>query len=228
MKRIISTILSICIFASVMGSLCFNNNVEVSAKTKLSNKYTLVNASKKTIKKKYISSLNDLVMNVNEIWDSWNCKDNDLEFALEGIEGRSCPTGSYEYFAQNLSRKCKSFNKKDPKKKLSFGNVLNANKVDWLIKNVYNMKPDRTLETERGYYYKNKFYISTELGGGPFMYKLVKIKKIRKARYKIVEKVKWGPDNPWKYRVTLIAELRKSPVIGVYWSYYSYKEKDIK
>lgn len=52
----------------------------------------------------------------------------------------------------------------DPKELFDYSYALEADEVDWILKNVFNVEPNRDLVTEGSYYHDDKLYIQ----GGPF------------------------------------------------------------
>lgn len=111
---------------------------------------------------------------------------------------------------------------KDPKNKYIGCYKLNADNVDWIIKNVFGLTPDRSIANDIFYYDGDSLYRNGELGGGPGSdYEVIDAvilnnKKVGFTAHGI-EAVEDGAD--W-YQY-FVAELKNDTVMGKYWAIYA-------
>ena len=130
----------------------------------------------------------------------------------------SVPCGMYTYF-WNLPDNY--YMQTDPKGKFTGAYKLDANNVDWIIKNVFEMDPDRTLSSEVFYYYGDYLYRRIDLGGGrENIYEIKETKKLENGNYGFTVLTRPSNDLSKKSeeRIYFVAKLKNANKIGHYWS----------
>ena len=130
----------------------------------------------------------------------------------------SVPCGMYTYF-WNLPDNY--YMQTDPKGKFIGAYKLNANNVDWIIKNVFEINPDRTLSSDVFYYEDDYLYRRIDLGGGrENIYEIKETKKLENDNYGFT--VLTHPCNDLskksEERIYFVAKLKNARKIGHYWS----------
>lgn len=110
----------------------------------------------------------------------------------------------------------------DPKNKFSGCYKLNADNVDWIIKNVFGLIPDRDISSNNFYYDGDSLYRSSDLGGGAdTIFKIISTKKIDNQKVGFTVQCKENIDGGYDWYQYFIAELKNDAVMGKYWSIYA-------
>lgn len=156
------------------------------------------------------------------------------------LTGGGVPNGMYTYFYDETVNYDKngrdyysysSYLAEDPEGRFIGAYKLEADKADWIIENVFEKSPDRSLSAKSydyqhsGYYYKDDYlYISGELGGGPDNdYKIIESYQLDNSTYgfAVLEWIDSGfTENPYDNDTHInyyVAKLKEDKDIGRYW-----------
>lgn len=163
-------------------------------------------------------------MSNSEIIEKW--------IACDGV-----PLGVYEVFSPDGTNGIKYTDEpseensySDPKAKFWCSYELDADLVDWILKNVFGKEPDRSIASDKMYYSGNKVYVHSELSGGPgYIYKISDYEKLSDGKYYIYVEATYEanvgvPDIYLKFTATPKQDSDK----GIYWRVHSYEEYDDK
>ena len=140
------------------------------------------------------------------------------------------PLGVYEVFSPDGTNGIKYTDEpseensySDPEGKFWCSYELDADLVDWILKNVFGKEPDRNLSSDNTYYSGNKVYVHSELGGGPgYIYKISDYEKLSDGKYFIYVDAEYEvdagvPDTYLKFTATPKRDTEK----GIYWQIHS-------
>lgn len=147
------------------------------------------------------------------------------------ITGGGVPFGTYTHFFGQTVQYDEGENvyssslAEDPEKRFAGGAYkLEADKVDWIVKNVFEKNPNRA-DASNQYYYKDEYlYISGELDGGPeSKYKIIDHYLLEDGSYgfSVLEWFDIGEeDDPYQYASVnyYVCKLKEDVELGRYWS----------
>jgi len=162
------------------------------------------------------------------VWYYGSLNENtEYEQLMDFIINESVPSGLYTAFYGELPDGY--YEHKDPKGKFDggFSYELNADKVDWILQNVLNTKPNRQKEAYNCYYSGDKFYKRVDLGGGlDPIYKINRCMSIdaNKVGFEIYCSYDQNDDYYYLYFIT---ELKEDDSIGKYWSIYEFSSNSL-
>ncbi len=111
----------------------------------------------------------------------------------------------------------------DPDGKFWCSYELDADLVDWILKNVFGKEPDRSISSDKMYYSGDKIYVDAELGGGlGYVYKVSNYEKLSGGKYCIYVDAEYEVDmgvpvTHLKFTATPKQDVEK----GVYWQIHS-------
>ena len=114
----------------------------------------------------------------------------------------------------------------DPKGKFAMSYKLNADNVDWVIENVFNIKPDRDISSDSFYYDDNYLFRSLDLGGGlDNVYEIKATKELENGQYGFTvfthENIEdWSKES--ESTIYFVATLKDDKNIGHYWAISKY------
>jgi len=119
-----------------------------------------------------------------------------------------------------------SFNGKDPLGRYNIFNwegclKLPSQNVDWILENIFNVKPDHTINSDESYYHDGYYYRLYGGGGGPgFSAKIEKATRLSDGKYRIICFREHEPDAyAQSFTNELIVALKE--IDGKkYWSFY--------
>lgn len=148
-----------------------------------------------------------------------------IESYITGSPGFTPSLTLYGYFYGDSARHSLP---EDPQNRFPYGTiVLDADKVDWLLKNVLNIDTDPRSETSDTFYYDgDSVYISSPsgLGGGSECeYTILNINELDNGEYEVLVREDWydtfphgTPFESVNYQFTVA--LHKDAEHGTYWS----------
>lgn len=110
----------------------------------------------------------------------------------------------------------------DPKNEFSGCYKLNADNVDWIIKNVFCLTPERNISSNNFYYNGDSLYRSSDLGGGLGAdYEVIDTIILNNRKVGFTVRGKEDNDNGYDWYQYFIAELKNDNTMGKYWSIYA-------
>lgn len=110
----------------------------------------------------------------------------------------------------------------DPKGQFAMSYKLNADSVDWIIENVFNVKPDRNISSNSFYYDDNYLFRSLDLGGGlDNVYEIKATKELKNGQYGFTvfthENIEdWSKES--ESTIYFVATLKDDKNIGHFWA----------
>ncbi len=111
----------------------------------------------------------------------------------------------------------------DPDGKFGAGAIkMEADKVDWIVENVFGLEPDNSLNADLCYYKDGYVYVPGELGGGPAVgYCIINKEELPDGRYEITAMEYNAEDIGYLYPSfqTFVCELKYDDTMGRYWSF---------
>lgn len=150
----------------------------------------------------------------------------------------SCGSGwstLYEYYFGEI-RSIEYSNKADPKGRFKVNPgeerdnntgcyfKYNADKVDWIMKNIFNITPNRNCKfsDSRNYYYDGYYYIAENsgYGGGDYSYRVKNHKQLSDGKYEIYLEIMYAGDKEVDDAGKMVAALKNVDGKRV-WSFYS-------
>lgn len=177
-----------------------------------------------------ISVFEDMIEKTSWIWCSGE------KFDFEGasaqdilntswIFSNACGPELYEYFFDDVKTI-----ENDPKGKFEWGYKLSADNFDWIIKNIFEVEPDRNAETDLIYYKDNYCYCSHVDGGGGFdvSVKTDSVYDLGDELYGIVLNATYTSDvnTSWTTKRYYVTKLNRDNEHGKYWSLIKYAENE--
>lgn len=114
----------------------------------------------------------------------------------------------------------------DPKGQFTMSYKLNADNVDWVIENVFNIKSDRSISSDSFYYDNNYLFRSLDLGGGlENIYEIKATKELENGQYGFTvftheNKENWPKES--ESTIYFVATLKEDKNIGHYWAISKY------
>lgn len=201
---------------------------------------------KTDLSKEDIELFEEMINSAKNNWDYYSTISTDEQkyrFAVSKLIERESKTGLYTYFFGDVDSE--KTHEVDPEPGVDSGRdgfnirfYMDANKVDWILENVLNVKPNHKMEENRYYYDDDTFVYGfyeyeQSIDYNP-KWKVLDIKQLDKNQYlfatTIAEEQTYGATQaspPSNIEILYyVCELKNDKDLGKYWSLIQYYDVD--
>ncbi len=208
----------------------------INDNTGLKSKLGISSSSNKTTTNNKLSNndinvFEDMIDKTSWVWlsiENFNFENSTAKDVVDTycIFSDAMGTELYDYFFNDVKRL-----EKDPKGKFEFGCYrFSADNFDWILKNIFEVKPNRNTEYNLMYYSGDYCYYQLMQGGGGFDYsfKTNSVYNLGNETYGIIIDLKISPDegNDRTDKCYFVTKLKKDNNKGKYWSIIQFSKNE--
>ncbi len=219
---------------SRLGISSSNNKTTTKEKNTVKNEKN-TEASKNTTNNKLSNNDVNLFINLIDktswVWlsvENFNFENSTAKDVIDTycIFSDAIGTELYDYFFDDVKRL-----EKDPKGKFEFGCYrFSADNFDWLLKNMFEVEPNRNTKYDLMYYSGEYCYYQLNQGGGGFDYSITtnSVYDLGNGKYGIILDINIIPDigEERTDKAYYIAKLKKDNTKGKYWSIIQFSKNE--
>lgn len=183
----------------------------------------------------YVECFRKMLQSTYFAWESGAVFSGNIreQIISEYIACCNTPIGMYEFFtysgmiytADVMDPSSDAEGYKDPEKKFLVSYELDADTVDWILRNVFGVTPDRQSRGDTYYYKGDKIYVEAVMGGGPsYSFYVQDYKAIGNNKYELRVRREidlYGEAEEYG-DFLFVASPSYDAEMGAYWRIYSY------